>query len=111
MNEKRTRRQFVKTVGGVTAFLGPSLTSCTGITSRADRKHSDIRIEEISFRYDEHVFRAPVGFARAVVNRATVVTVNCSVSTAGGKIAKGFGAMPFNHTFSFPSKALSSELK
>jgi L-alanine-DL-glutamate epimerase-like enolase superfamily enzyme len=72
---------------------------------------SDIRIDHISFGYDEHIFRAPVGFAGATVSRATMVTVRCSVRTTRGKVTSGFGSMPFNHTFSFPSKTLSIETK
>jgi L-alanine-DL-glutamate epimerase-like enolase superfamily enzyme len=108
---KITRRKFVKSggalAGGMVAF---NLTGCAGMLS-ADRKKRDIRIERISFGYDEHTFRAPVGFAGAVVSRATMVTVRCSVRTAGGKAASGFGSMPFNHTFSFPSKTLSNKTK
>jgi L-alanine-DL-glutamate epimerase-like enolase superfamily enzyme len=112
MTRKSTRRDFVKSGGALAAgLLGPSLAGCAGVASGGRRKKSDIRIENISFGYDEHVFRAPVGFAQAVVNRATMVTVRCSVSTAGGKFGRGFGSMPFNHTFSFPSKTLSSEVK
>src|SRR6266496_4056557 len=98
----------MKSAGVLTAGI---LASWPGGISGASRKKSDIRIEHISFGYDEHVFRAPVGFAGAVVNRATLVTVRCSVRTAGGKLASGFGSMPFNHTFSFPSKTLSNETK
>src|SRR5262245_60254430 len=106
-----TRRKFVRNSGAAAGgIIAASLTGCAGISS-SRRKRSDIRIENISFDYDEHVFRAPVGFAGAVVNRATLVTVRCSVRTAGGKIAKGFGSMPFNHTFSFPSKRMSDEAK
>jgi L-alanine-DL-glutamate epimerase-like enolase superfamily enzyme len=109
---KITRRNFVKSAG---IFAGSAVTAglagCTGIVTGASRKKSDIRIARISFGYDEHVFRAPVGFAGAVVDRATMVTVRCSVRTAGGKVASGFGSMPFNHTFSFPSKKLTSETK
>src|SRR5206468_5203928 len=94
--------------GGVVAA---SLTGCTGILSVASRKKSDIRIDHISFGYDEYLFRAPVGFAGAVVDRATMVTVRCSVRTAGGKAASGFGSMPFNHTFSFPSTKMTNETK
>lgn len=79
--------------------------------SGVSRKGTDIRIEHISHSYEEHAFRAPVGFAGAVVSRATMVTVRCAVRTRGGKVASGFGSMPFNHTFSFPSKKLSSESK
>ncbi|HKQ36719.1 MAG TPA: enolase C-terminal domain-like protein [Verrucomicrobiae bacterium] len=99
---KGTRRQFVKNALAVTAAI---------LTSGATRKKTDIRIEHISHRYEDYVFRAPVGFAGAVVNRATMVTVRCAVRTVGGKVATGFGTMPFNHTFSFPSKEESDERK
>ena len=108
---KITRRNFVKNAGRLAGgIVASSLTGCAGILS-TERKRSDIRIGRISFGYDEHIFRAPVGFAGAVVNRATIVTVRCSVRTAGGKVASGFGSMPFNHTFSFPSTRLSNEIK
>src|SRR5262249_10641863 len=88
-----------------------SLSARIGFLTAASRKQSDVRIDHVSLGYDDHIFRAPVGFAGAVVNRATMVTVKCSVRTAGGKVAGGFGSMPFNHTFSFPSKTLSGEAK
>jgi hypothetical protein len=107
-----TRRKFVKNAGALAGgVLAASLTGGIGILSAASRKKSDIRIDHISFGYDEYIFRAPVGFAGAVVDRATMVTVRCSVRTAGGKVASGFGSMPFNHTFSFPSKKLTNETK
>src|SRR3989442_7346840 len=107
-----TRRKFVKSAGAIAGgVVAASLTGGIGVLSAASRKKSDIRIDHISFGYDEYVFRAPVGFAGAVVDRATMVTVRCSVRTAGGKVASGFGSMPFNHTFSFPSKKLSNETK
>src|SRR5204863_7161468 len=53
----------------------------------------------------------PVGFAGAVVKRATLVTVRCSVRTRAGNVTTGFGSMPFNHTFSFPFKTLPDDTK
>jgi L-alanine-DL-glutamate epimerase-like enolase superfamily enzyme len=108
MNAKMTRRNFAKLAGGL---LASHLAGCTGLGPGAGRKRSDLRIEHVSFGYEDHVFRAPVGFAGAVVSRATMMTVRCSVRTAGGQVAHGFGAMPFNHTFSFPSKKLTNENK
>lgn len=111
MTRTISRRRFILGTGALAGgIVASSLTGCARTVS-ASRKKSDIRIENISLRYDEHFFRAPVGFAGAVVNRATMMTVRCSVRTAGGKAADGFGAMPFNHTFSFPSKTLSNETK
>src|SRR5881394_557295 len=106
------RRKFLKSVGAfVGSCVGAGLSGRVGLLSAASRKKSDIRIDHISFGYDEYIFRAPVGFAGAVVDRATMVTVRCSVRTAGGKDASGFGSIPFNHTFSFPSKKLTNEAK
>jgi L-alanine-DL-glutamate epimerase-like enolase superfamily enzyme len=105
------RRKFLKcaaTAGG--GIVASNWMGCAGLLSTG-RKKTDIRIEEISHSYEEHTFRAPVGFAGAVVSRATMVTVRCSVRTATGKVASGFGSMPFNHTFSFPSKILSDKAK
>src|SRR5213596_3523053 len=107
-----TRRKFVKNAGALAGgVVAARLTGGIGILSAASRKKSDIRIDHVSFGYDEYVFRAPVGFAGAVVDRATMVTVRCSVRTAGGKVAGGFGSIPFNHTFSFPSKKMTNETK
>jgi L-alanine-DL-glutamate epimerase-like enolase superfamily enzyme len=57
------------------------------------------------------VFRAPLKFARTVVNRATLLTVNCTVRTRAGKVATGFGTMPLNYVFSFPSEKMSEEAR
>jgi L-alanine-DL-glutamate epimerase-like enolase superfamily enzyme len=111
VSRKITRRNFVKNAGAFAGgILASSLTGCAGIVA-ARRKKSDIRIDHLSFGCEEHIFRAPVGFAGATVSRATMVTVKCSVRTRRGNVASGFGSMPFNHTFSFPSKTLSNEAR
>jgi hypothetical protein len=46
-----------------------------------------------------------------VVDQATLVTVTCTVRTEAGKIATGFGTLPLNYTFSFPSKSLSPDAR
>ena len=106
-----TRRKFVKNSGALAGGIVAANLTGISVLSVASRKKSDIRIDHISFGYDEYLFRAPVGFAGAVVDRATIVTVRCSVRTAGGKVARGFGSIPFNHTFSFPSKKMTNETK
>jgi L-alanine-DL-glutamate epimerase-like enolase superfamily enzyme len=107
-----TRRNFVRNAGSfVGAVSCGTVTGCVGASFGGVRKASGIRIEHVSHHYDEHVYRAPVGFAGALMSRATIVTVRCSVRTAGGKLASGFGVMPFNHTFSFPSERVSIAVK
>ena len=101
---KTTRRRFVKraaaVVGGICAA---ELTGGVALLS-AGTKATDARVERISYSYQEHVFRAPLKFARAVVDRITLLTVQCTVRTVSGKVATVFGTLPLNYTFSFPSK-------
>jgi hypothetical protein len=106
-----TRRQFVKKSGALAGGVVAASLAGISVLSAASRKKSDIRVDHISFGYDEYIFRAPVGFAGAVADRATMVTVRCSVRTAGGKVASGFGSIPFNYIFSFPSKKMTNETR
>src|SRR4029453_16144708 len=73
------------------------------------KKKSDIRIEDLSLGFEEFAFRTPLKFAGAIVDRQTMLTVHCTVRTAAGNEAKGFGTLPLNYTFTFPSKTLSPD--
>jgi L-alanine-DL-glutamate epimerase-like enolase superfamily enzyme len=104
---KTTRRRFIKSAaavaGGIcTTGLAGGVTILSGST-----KPSDVRIEDISLRFEEFVFRTPLKFAGTVVDRQIMLTVDCTVRTAAGKEAKGFGTLPLNYTFTFPSRKLS----
>jgi L-alanine-DL-glutamate epimerase-like enolase superfamily enzyme len=109
--KKTTRRKFIQSAaaiaGGIcTARLAGAVTILSGYT-----KKSDVRIENISLRFEEFAFRTPLKFARTVVDRQIMLTVNCTVRTALGKEVKGFGTLPLNYTFSFPSKKLSHDAR
>ncbi len=106
--KKITRRGFVNRAGTLAAGV---LASDFGILNAAGRKQSDARIEHISISYDDYEFRTPVGFAGTVMDRATMATVRCSLRTLGGRVAEGFGTIPFNQVFSFPSKKLTKEVR
>ncbi|MEZ5354433.1 MAG: enolase C-terminal domain-like protein [Bryobacteraceae bacterium] len=71
------------------------------------KKATDIRIDEIRFGYEDYLYRTPIKFGGSVVDRVTLLNVNCVVSTASGKSAKGFGSMPMGNVWAFPSKKLS----
>src|SRR5262245_66427973 len=101
---KVTRRKFVASAAALAGGIGAA--GVVFLTTR--KKPSDVRIEQVSYRYEEHAFRAPFRFARAVVDRQTMLTVECTVRTASGKVASGFGILPLNYTFSFPSERLSA---
>jgi L-alanine-DL-glutamate epimerase-like enolase superfamily enzyme len=68
---------------------------------------TDIRIEEVAYHYEDHLYRTPIKFGGTALDRATLVNVECTVRTANAKTARGFGSMPLGNVWSFPSKVLS----
>jgi L-alanine-DL-glutamate epimerase-like enolase superfamily enzyme len=70
-------------------------------------KPTDIRIEDVSYHYEDFLYRTPIKFGGTALDRATLVNVDCLVSARGGKSARGFGSMPLGNVWSFPSKTLS----
>jgi L-alanine-DL-glutamate epimerase-like enolase superfamily enzyme len=107
---RTTRRAFVKSAAAAACGICTARTSGGGGFSPGTKK-SGVRIERVSFRYEEHVFRTPLKFALTVVDRQTMLTVKCTVRTAAGKVATGFGILPLNYVFTFPSKKLSHEAR
>ena len=79
---KTTRRTFVKNAAAFAGGIGAARLSFGAALLSATTKNSDVRIERISCSYEEHIFRTPLKFALAVVNRQTMLTVNCTVRTA-----------------------------
>lgn len=76
---------------------------------RAEVRNTDIRIEDVSISYEDYQYRTPIKFGGHVLDRATLLNVNCTVRTGGGRLAKGFGSMPLGNIWSFPSKVLPYE--
>jgi L-alanine-DL-glutamate epimerase-like enolase superfamily enzyme len=70
-------------------------------------KSTDVRIEDLSFGYEDYSYRTPIKFGGTVVDKVTLLNVNVVVESKGGKTAKGFGSMPLGNVWSFPSKILS----
>src|SRR4249920_1984806 len=70
-------------------------------------KPTDIRIDQVAFGYDDFRYRTPIKFGGTALDRATIVNVNITVSTRGGRRGRGFGSMPLGNVWSFPSKLLS----
>src|SRR6266852_8283948 len=68
---------------------------------------TDIQIEDISYRFQDFLYRTPIKFGGVATDRVSILDVDCVVSTRAGKRAKGFGSMPFGNVWSFPSRVLS----
>ena len=56
--------------------------------------------------YEDFLYRTPIKFGGTALDRVTLVNVECTVRTVGGKIGRGFGSMPLGNVWSFPSRVL-----
>ncbi len=67
----------------------------------------DIRIQEVTFNFEDFLYRAPYKFGGVPVDRVTLLNVHVTVETARGRVAKGFGSMPLGNVWAFPSRTLA----
>jgi len=72
-------------------------------------KRTNIRIEEVTYAYEDFFYRTPIKFGGVALDRATILNVDVAVRTPDGKSARGFGSMPMGNVWSFPSKTLTYE--
>ena len=80
---KLNRRAFLQS-----AVFAPIVIGCSS------RKSNNIRVDEINFAYQDYNYRTPIKFGGNVLDRVTLLNVDCVVSDGAGKTAKGFGSMP-----------------
>ena len=85
-------------------FLGALLTGA------AASRPTDIRVVEVAFGYENYLYRTPIKFGGTALDRVTLLNVNCVVSTAAGRTAKGFGSMPLGNIWAFPSRVMGYEV-
>jgi L-alanine-DL-glutamate epimerase-like enolase superfamily enzyme len=72
----------------------------------AIRQPTDIRLEDVSYSFEDFLYRTPYKFGGVPVDRVTLLNVRCVVRTAAGRVARGFGSMPLGNVWAFPSRAL-----
>jgi L-alanine-DL-glutamate epimerase-like enolase superfamily enzyme len=70
-------------------------------------KSTNIRVEDVSYAYEDFHYRTPIKFGGTALNRVTILNVEITVRTTAGKVGRGFGSMPMGNVWSFPSKHLS----
>ena len=86
------------------SFLGTALGA--PMLSLAASRATDIRVDAIGYSFEDFMYRTPLKFGGAVVDRVTLLNVNCTVRNSAGKVVKGFGSMPLGNVWSFPSKTM-----
>jgi len=72
-------------------------------------KSAGIAVADIDFNFEDYQYRTPIKFGGTVVDRVTLLNVDCTVESAWGTTAKGFGSMPLGNVWSFPSQQMSYE--
>ena len=68
---------------------------------------TDVRIADVSFGYEDYLYRTPIKFGGVALDRATILNVNLTVETRSGRSAAGFGSMPLGNAWAFPSRQLT----
>lgn len=92
-----TRRSFLTSASAAPALL------------LAATRSTDIRVEDVSYGFEDYLYRTPIKFGGTVVDRVTLLNVNCVVRNAAGRSIKGFSSMPLGNVWSFPSKTMPYE--
>jgi L-alanine-DL-glutamate epimerase-like enolase superfamily enzyme len=95
-------------MGGVT-LSRRSFIAAAPFVLRAAGRDTDVRIDEITYAYEDYNYRTPIKFGGAVVDKVTLLNVDCRISNRAGKSAKGFGSMPLGNVWAFPSKTMPYE--
>jgi L-alanine-DL-glutamate epimerase-like enolase superfamily enzyme len=92
--KKLSRREFLATAA-IAPIIGCSTSKSTGI-----------RVKEISFSSKDYLYRTPIKFGGTVLDRATILNVDCVVEGTDGRAVKGFGSMPLGNVWAFPTKKM-----
>lgn len=82
------------------------VAACAPFLNLLTAKPSGIRLEEVTFGYEDYLYRAPYQFGGRTVDRVTILNVNCIVRTNDGRTARGFGSMTMGNQWAFPSKTM-----
>ena len=91
-----SRRSFVRTAAIFPAAFAISAP-----------KRTDVRIKEVQYSFEDFQYRTPYKFGGVLVDRATLLNVQCALEDGSGRIAHGIGSMPLGNVWSFPSRTLS----
>ncbi|MEW5979199.1 MAG: enolase C-terminal domain-like protein [Acidobacteriota bacterium] len=68
---------------------------------------SDVAIKDVSFEFEDFLYRTPYQFGGRTVDQVTLLNVRVHVETRSGKKATGFGSMPLGNAWSFLSSRVS----
>ena len=104
--EQVSRREFLRTSSLSSLLVSTAFRPWSKFRAPST-KTSGIRIDDVSYDYEEFRYRTPYKFAGKEVDRATILNVRCVAHVTNGLSAHGFGSMPMGNVWSFPSERMS----
>lgn len=69
-------------------------------------KPTDIRINDVSYHFEDFRYRTPIKFGGTAVDRVTILETSVIVTTRDGKVGRGRASMPLGNVWAFPSRRL-----
>jgi L-alanine-DL-glutamate epimerase-like enolase superfamily enzyme len=104
MSSLRSRRSFLTMTLGSAAIAA----SCSrpGVVVANPR---DIRIDEVRYEFEDHLYRFPHVFGGFTTDRCTLLNVTVRVSDRQGKSAEGFGSMTMGNVWSWKTQRYGYE--
>jgi L-alanine-DL-glutamate epimerase-like enolase superfamily enzyme len=72
-------------------------------------KGTDARIDDVSFHFEDFLYRTPYKFGGKEVDRVTMLNVSCRITGRNGKSAEGFAAMSMGNVWSYPAPGVPYE--
>jgi L-alanine-DL-glutamate epimerase-like enolase superfamily enzyme len=73
----------------------------------ASAKSIEVKVKDIRASYEDFLYRTPIKFGGNIVDKVTMLNVNCVVEDGLGRSQKGFSAMSMGNVWSWPSKQLN----
>jgi L-alanine-DL-glutamate epimerase-like enolase superfamily enzyme len=102
------RRTLVKAAAAAPVIgAAGGVAGCFGHRAPAARtvRPTDMRIVEVSHKFQEFHYRAPYMFGGRKVDHVTLLDVTCRIRTGDGREAVGFGSMTMGNAWAFPAAA------
>ena len=96
-----SRREFLR-AAPLSSLLVPLALQPRNTVSASIPRPTDIRIDDVSYDYEDYRYRAPYKFGGREADRVTLLNVRCAVRTASGRSARGFGSMTMGNVWAFP---------
>jgi L-alanine-DL-glutamate epimerase-like enolase superfamily enzyme len=88
-------------------LMAAGITAVSQTFAIAVPNSKDIRILDVDHSFENFQYRTPYKFGGMLVDRVTLLNVNCVVENAAGRSAKGFASMPLGNMWSWPSRKLT----